>query len=235
MIDLDPKGPATMAERERMLGLYPAIVTAVTDSDRQGRVEVELPWLPAEDGRSSRVWARLATLMTGNNRGTWFIPEVGDEVLLGFMAGDPRWPIVVGSLWNGSDAPPETMDDTGGNHIRSITSRSGHKIILDDTPGAERVEITTPAQRKLTLDDGRASVELSDAEGNRVHLAAGGQVTVEGLTTVTVRGAAAVKVEAGMVDIQAGLSKFSGVVQCDTLITNAVVSASYTPGAGNVW
>ena len=72
-----------------------------------------LPWSPDPDSGFYEAWARQATLMAGNDRGTWFIPEVDDELLVVFEAGDPSRPYVIGALWNGRDAPPETMDGAG--------------------------------------------------------------------------------------------------------------------------
>src|SRR4051794_32389997 len=104
-------------------GVYPAVVSDLADPDRQGRGEGELPWSPDPGGSSYDVWARLATTMAGNNRGTWFIPDVGDEVLVAFEGGQPRRPYVVGALWNGQDAPPEQMDGAGDNNLKTILSR----------------------------------------------------------------------------------------------------------------
>ena len=91
-------------------GVYTALVTDIVDPDGQGRVRVKLPWSPDSEGSAYEAWARLATMMAGNDRGSWFIPDVEDEVLVAFEAGDPRRPYVVGALWNGQDAPPESMD-----------------------------------------------------------------------------------------------------------------------------
>ena len=88
-------------------GVYPATVSDVSDPENQGRVRVRLPWSPDPGGSGYEVWARLATLMAGDGRGSWFIPDVNDEVLVAFEGGSPRRPYVVGALWNGRDAPPE--------------------------------------------------------------------------------------------------------------------------------
>ncbi len=87
-------------------GVFPALVTDVKDPDGQGRVKISLPWSPDTDGSRYEAWARLATMMGGNNRGSWFVPDVNDEVLVAFEAGNPRRPYIVGCLWNGKDAPP---------------------------------------------------------------------------------------------------------------------------------
>jgi uncharacterized protein involved in type VI secretion and phage assembly len=171
--------------------------------------------------------------MGGNNRGSWFIPDVNDEVLVLFEGGDPRRPYVVGGLWNGSDAPPESMDSAGNNYRKVLRSRNGVKITLDDTDGQEQCIVETPGGQKVTLKDGPGVVELVDSNGNSVKLETSG-ITVNAAVKVTIS-ASTVEVSAGMVTVNAGMSKFSGVVQADTVICNAVVSASYTPGAGNIW
>jgi len=219
------------SERKRLYGAYPATVTDIKDPDNQGRVKVKLPWTP-DDGGGYEVWARLAVLMAGASRGTWFIPDVDDEVLVLFEGGDARRPYVVGALWNGSDSPPETMDGAGNNNIKSIVSRNNIRITLDDSTGQEAVTIKTP-QQSIEIKDGGRSVEIKDANGNSVKLDSSG-VTVIASAQVKVQ-ASTMQVDAGMVTVNAGMSKFSGVVQCDTLISNSVVSASYTPGAGNIW
>ena len=219
-------------ERNRLYGVYPALVADIDDPDGQGRVKVRLPWLP-DDGGGFSVWARLATLMAGANRGTWFIPDVDDEVLVAFEGGDPRRPYVVGALWNGQDTPPETMDGAGNNFIKSITSRNGVKITLDDNDGQEKMILETPGGQKLTMQDGPGKVEIVDSNGNSVTLDSGG-ISVVASVKVSVR-ASTVEVNASMVTVNAAMSKFSGVVQCDTLISNSVISATYSPGAGNIW
>ena len=95
------------------------LVTDIKDPDGQGRAKVTLPWSTDLDGARYEAWARLATLMGGHNRGSWFIPDVNDEVLVVFEGGDPRRPYVIGGLWNGSDAPPDSMDG-GGNNYRKV-------------------------------------------------------------------------------------------------------------------
>ncbi|WP_270938359.1 phage baseplate assembly protein V [Falsiroseomonas oryzae] len=229
MIPPDPRTPP----RPVMAGVYPALVRDVQDPESQGRVRVELPWLGG-DASGAQAWARLATLMAGADRGTWFIPEVGDEVLVAFQGGDPSRPVVIGALWNGQDAPPETMDSA--NNIRSITSRSGHRVLLDDTQGAEKVEVETQGGQKLTLDDAAGgTVTLEHSNGVKLKMDAAGNVEITANARVTVNAPAQLSVSAGMVQVDAGISRFSGVVQCDTLIATSVVGTSYTPGAGNVW
>jgi uncharacterized protein involved in type VI secretion and phage assembly len=217
----------------RWYGVYPALVTDIKDPDNQGRVKVSLPWAPDTGDAKYEAWARLATMMGGSNRGSWFVPDTNDEVLIAFEAGDTRRPYVVGGLWNGSDSPPESMDGSGNNDKKVLRSRNGVKLTLDDQDGQEKFIAETPGGQKVTLTDGAASVEIVDSNGNSVKLEAAG-ITITASAKVTVN-ASTLEITAGMVTVNAGLSKFSGVVQADTVISNSVVSASYTPGAGNMW
>jgi uncharacterized protein involved in type VI secretion and phage assembly len=230
VLDLFEQFPAA-TERTRLYGAYPATVLDNQDPDSQGRVKVKLPWMPDNEGGGYEVWARLATMMAGNNRGTWFIPDTDDEVLVVFEGGDARRPYVVGALWNGSDAPPQQMD--ADNNKKVIRSRNGVKVTLDDQTGQEQFICETPAGQKVTLKDGPGNVIIEDSNGNSIKLEPSG-ITVTAAAQVKVQ-CATMEVSAGMVTVNAGMSKFSGVVQCDTLITNAVISTSYTPGAGNIW
>jgi uncharacterized protein involved in type VI secretion and phage assembly len=209
------------------------IVTDIKDPVGLGRVKIRLPWLPDSGDSEYQSWARVATLMAGSNRGTWFVPDIDDEVLVAFEHGDPRFPYVLGGLWNGKDKPPLSMDGGGNNYKKQICSRNGVKVTLDDTDGQETLTLETPGGQKLTLKDGPGSATLEDSNGNSIKLESAG-ITITASAKVTVN-ASTVSVSAGMVTVDAGMSKFSGVVQCDTLISNSVVSASYTPGAGNIW
>ena len=217
----------------RWYGAFPALVTDIVDPEGLGRVKIALPWSPDTAGARYETWARLATFMAGNNRGSWFIPDVEDEVLIVFEGGDPRRPYVIGSLWNGKDSPPESMDGAGKNFKKVLRSRNGVKLTMDDTDGREQFILETPGGQKLTLKDGPGAVEIVDSNGNSIKMETSG-ITITASAKVTIN-ASQVAVSAGMVTVDAAMSKFSGVVQCDTMISNSVISASYTPGAGNIW
>jgi len=216
-----------------LYGVYSGVVVDVKDPDGQGRVKVTLPWSERADRPRYETWARLAVPMAGNNRGMWFIPDVDDEVLVTFVAGDPASPIVIGALWNGRDAPPDSMDAAGNNDRKVIRSRNGVTVTLDDQDGAERFQVVTPGGQKIELRDGPGEVTIEDSNGNSIKLTAS-SIKIEAAAGVEVT-ASKFRVSAGMVEIDAGMAKFSGVVHCDTLIANSVVASSYTPGAGNIW
>ncbi|HYQ99093.1 MAG TPA: phage baseplate assembly protein V [Casimicrobiaceae bacterium] len=211
-------------------GVFKAIVIDNVDPENSGRVKVRLPQpgVPGENGYEA--WARVATLMAGAHRGSWFMPDLNDEVVVAFEQGDLRRPYVLGALWNAASPPPENGD--AANNKKVLRSRNGVKITLDDQPGQESVVIETPGGQKLTLKDGPDALELTDGNGNSVELQTAG-ITLRTSSKVTLN-ASVVEINSGMVSVDAGMAKFSGVVQCDTLISNSVVSASYTPGAGNL-
>lgn len=228
---LDERTPGGLGGR--WYGVYPALVSDIKDPDGQGRVKITLPWAPDTGSGRYEAWARVATMMAGSSRGTWFIPDVNDEVLVAFESGEPRRPYVIGALWNGSDSPPESMDGGGNNYKKVIKSRNGVVITLDDQDGQESFKVETPGGQKITLKDGPGSVQIEDSSGNSVKLESSG-ITVTASAKVTIN-ASQVEVSAGQMTVNAGLSRFSGVVQADTVITNSVVGTSYTPGAGNIW
>jgi len=127
--------------KNKYLGVYPALVVGIEDPDQLGRVQVSLPAL----GEGTQpVWARIATLMAGSQRGAWFIPEVDDEVLVAFEGGDPRHPYMLGALWNAENPPPEQMDSGGHNPVKSIHSRDGILISMYDLTDEDALVLKTP-------------------------------------------------------------------------------------------
>jgi uncharacterized protein involved in type VI secretion and phage assembly len=136
------------------------VVEDLDDPEAWGRVKVALPW---RTDAPDAVWARVATLDAGPGQGTWFIPDVGQEVVLGLLGGDDRHPVVLGALWNGQQSPPEQMDPQK-NAIRAVVTRSGHKLRFDDGDGAS-VEIATAGGRTVVLSDGDNAITVSDPGG----------------------------------------------------------------------
>jgi uncharacterized protein involved in type VI secretion and phage assembly len=213
-------------------GVFPAIVIDNADPEDLGRVKVRVPRVGAAEKADQEIWARIATLMAGNNRGSWFIPDVNDEVLVAFEAGNARQCYVIGALWSSTNPPPASME--ASNNRKLLRSRSGVQITLDDRGGMESFLVETPGGQKVILKDGASATEITDSSGNAVKLESSG-ITVNASAKIIINAAANVEVNASMVNVSAGMSRFSGIVQCDTLISNSVVSASYTPGAGNIF
>jgi uncharacterized protein involved in type VI secretion and phage assembly len=205
-----------------------ARVVENADPDGEGRVMIEL----AEDhGAGTKLWARTTTLMAGPERGTWFPPDVGDEVLVAFESGDPRRPYVLGSLWGEGAPPPEQVGVDNGR--RSITTRSGARLMIDDTRGRCVVRIETARGQHLTLDDGPPSmITIDDGSGSTITLDASGiRVSSPSKATITTSVAA---ISASKIDLVSPIVEASGVVKCQTLMATSVVASTYTPGAGNL-
>ncbi len=118
-----------------LCAIYYAIVTQNDDTEGSVRIKVRYPWMAGGDVDES-FWAPLCVPMCGDEFGTYTVPEVNDTVLVMFVAGDIRHPVVVGSAYSETDPPPEVNDD-GKNDFRLIKSRSGHRFILDDSDSAK--------------------------------------------------------------------------------------------------
>jgi uncharacterized protein involved in type VI secretion and phage assembly len=193
-------------------GVVVGVVTNNQDPDKLGRVKVCFPWL-STDNESE--WARIATLMAGNDRGSVFLPEVGDEVLVACEHGDIRFPYVLGALWNGADLPPYDNAD-GANNLRLLKSRSGHVIRLDDTSGSAKIEIidssghnrivintadnmiTIAANADITIQSQSGKLQLS---GNGIALTSQAGVTVLATQNVDVQASAELNLKGAKVNI----------------------------------
>ena len=179
----------------QVAGVAAGIVTNNRDAEGLGRVKVKFPWL--SDSNESD-WIRIATLMAGSTRGTFFIPEVGDEVLVAFEHGDINRPYVIGAVWNGVDKPPETNSD-GQNDLRKIRSRSGHELIFNDNATSGKVEIHTQGGHRIVLDDslGGERIEIVDKTGSN-------SIVIDAVqSSITVSAAFQLDIKAATINIEA--------------------------------
>jgi len=157
-------------ERNKVYGVVVAIVTNNVDEKGGYRVKVRFPWLPngGSDNAEESDWCRISSLMAGPDRGAFFLPEVGDEVLVAFEHGDMARPFVVGMLWNGTDkATYSNKNDSGkvtwasfeGKHeakkndLRTITSRKFHQFVMNDNADEPRVSLHSSQKHRIVLDD----------------------------------------------------------------------------------
>ena len=177
----------------RIYGLVEAIVAAVTDDpEQEGRVRLTYPFF--DGGREVSDWCRVSQLYAGNGYGSCFVPEEGDEVLVAFIHGDMRFPVVLGGLYNGQDKPPTAR--TTNRDQKMIRTKAGHQLTLDDSPQAQAVRIVTAGGHELVLDDQAGRIVVS---GNGV------SVTVNDDGSVTVQ-ASTVNVQASQVNLGTGAS-----------------------------
>jgi phage protein D len=133
-------------------GLVVGIVTDNQDPENLGRVKVMYPWLSSEH---TSYWARVVSAGAGVSRGIEFLPEVNDEVLVGFEQGDINHPYVLGGLWNGKDKPPYPSNAAvkGGAVVeRTLKSRLGHEIAISDEGGTGGIRLVDIHKNAVTID-----------------------------------------------------------------------------------
>jgi uncharacterized protein involved in type VI secretion and phage assembly len=151
------------------------------DPDKLGRLKVQYTLLP---GKPESHWAPVATLMSGKERGAWFMPEQGDEVVVAFEYGRTDSPYIVGFLWNGKQKPPEVDPKK-----RLLKSVKGHTFLLDDTDDTQKVELKSKNGHTFTLDDQNKKTVIASAaqqqhtislddDGKKLELKSGGGLTV---------------------------------------------------------
>jgi uncharacterized protein involved in type VI secretion and phage assembly len=191
----------------KIYGVVIGIVINNRDPENLGRVKLRFPW---RDGSYESNWTRVATLMAGDDRGTYFLPEVGDEVLVSFDHGEITQPYVVGALWNGKDLPPGKNAD-GNNNLRMIKSKSGHEISFIDEPGSERVEVHTKSGHQVILDDstGKERIAIKDKTGGNSILIDSAQ------NSISLSSQMKISIQAQIIEIKAGatLNLQGGVVK----------------------
>jgi len=188
-----------MRDENETNGIVIGVVTTLEDDKSLGRIKVSYPHL----GHVESDWARLSSPMAGPQRGTFFRPEVGDEVLVAFEHGDPRRPYILGSLWSQADQPPPDDGDTKANNWRFIRSRSGHIILLDDTPGKEKIElIDKDGKRRVTIDSGSSPPKITVISeiGNVEVKAPTGKITIEA-KEISVKATTTLSLEGATVNI----------------------------------
>jgi phage baseplate assembly protein V len=193
----------TRSTDKRFYGVVQGIVTDVNDDKgKEGRVKVQFPWF---DDQMETEWCRVRQFYAGNDYGSFFIPEVGDEVLVAFIHGDMRLPVILGGLYNGKDKPPSHR--TSDLDQKMIRTKGKHELLFDDTPGKKRVRIKTEAGHTADLSDvdKRVSIQSSggqtvvvDDSANTITLetkgtkitvdGSSGAVTVKATTTITLDG-----------------------------------------------
>lgn len=201
-------------------GLQIGIVTALeSDPESQDRIRVRLPIInAAEDG----IWSRVACLDAGNNRGTFFRPEIGDEVIVGFLNNDPRHPVVLGMLNSG--AKPAPLKAADQNDEKGFVSRSGMKMIFNDADKSLIIE--TPAGKKVTISEADSIMKLEDENGNKISMEAS-SISIESAASISLKAGADLTIEAVNITLSpsAGFSLSTGGASMNAGSGSASLSA----------
>lgn len=196
-------------------GLQIGVVTKLNeDPDSNYRIQIKIPTLNSE---SNLIWARLATYYASSGCGNFFIPEVGDEVVVGCINQDPGNPIILGSLYSSKNKMPCEL--TAENHIKSIVTKSQMKVIFDDENSV--MTLQTPNGNSIVMSDKDKSIVLTDQNSNSISLSESG-ISITSNKDITISAKSAVSIE----------SKSNTTVQAtgDVKISGMNVSAQANTG-----
>lgn len=183
------------------------------------------------ESRDATAWALVAVPFAGDGMGAFMIPDLGARVVLSCLNNDPRYPVVLGSIWDGTTASPETLGGAGDEVDRwSMTGKAGTRIAIVEESGRSKVEIRTPGGRSVVIDDGAGRITLRNG-GSTVAMSPG-EISLTS-TTISIE-ASSFKVKAPTATYDSVISDFSGFVFSDLTQTNTIIASTYTPGAGNM-
>ena len=202
-------------------GLQAGVVTDNEDPDGEFRVRVMLPLVvDGDDG----VWARVAAVDAGSDRGFFFRPEVGDEVLVGFLDDDPRQPVILGMLHSSAMAAP--LAPSNDNPQKGYKSRSGIQLLFDDEKKV--VTLLTPGGNSLVLDDDAKGITIKDQNGNKIVLSSDG-IVIESSKALTLKSGTEGSFEGGTsLDVKAGTA-----LTCEGTASNDIKSGGVVKVAGS--
>ena len=202
-------------------GLQAGVVTDNEDPEGEFRVRVMLPLVvDGDDG----VWARVAAVDAGSDRGFFFRPEVGDEVLVGFLDDDPRQPVILGMLHSSAMAAP--LSPSNDNPQKGYKSRSGIQLLFDDEK--KIVTLLTPGGNSLVLDDDAKGITIQDQNGNKIVLSSDG-IIIESRKALSLKSGTAGKFEGGTsLDVKAGTA-----LTCEGKASHDIKSGGVVKVAGS--
>jgi Rhs element Vgr protein len=203
-------------------GLQIGVVTALeNDPEGEDRIKVRMPMIsPSEEG----IWARIATLDAGKGRGTFFRPEIDDEVVIGFLSDDPRHPVVLGMCHSSAKPAPEPAKDD--NHRKGYVSREKMQFIFDDEK--KIIVLETPAGNKMTLSEDGKSIVIEDQNSNKITLDDNG-IKIESSKDLTLKAAKDIKIEGQNVEIKAQTAfKAEGTSSAEVSGANTTIKGSAT-------
>ncbi|WP_299764283.1 type VI secretion system tip protein VgrG [uncultured Dokdonia sp.] len=217
VIGIDPKwvtpekntiGNAMDASSNGIQGLYNGTVVKIdSDPTNQFRVQVHIPMLHTSDTDNKVLWARLSNFYASSGAGAFFFPEIGDEVIVGFVDSNTRFPVILGSLYSTpNNQPAAGLEPNADNSIKAIVSKSGIKLAFDDTQKALSIE--TPNNNTIVLSDQDKTMTLKDQNDNSIVMSEEGitiksasNIVFDAQENITLKGATGIAIDASGGDI----------------------------------
>lgn len=218
----NPQHPASAAGQVSAIqGLHTGIVTSIEDKTGEYRVKTRLPLVNEND---EGVYARIATLDAGKGRGTFFRPELDDEVLIGFMNNDPRHPVILGMLHSSNKTSP--LEPEAANNQKGYISRSGIKMLFDDEKKSFHIE--TPGNRVIDIDDEAGTITIQDANSNKLLMDENG-ISIETAKDLTLKAGKSISLSAPQISAKADTS-----ISVEGSVSTTVKSGGITEVKGSI-
>lgn len=197
-------------------GLHAAVVKKLDgDPLKEYRIQVELPWL---NGKSQLLWARLSTMYGTNGMGSFFLPEPGDEVMIGFMNQDPGHPVILGALYGEKHKPPYEYE--AKNNTKAIVTREKMRIEFDEEK--KIITVSTPGNNKVEINDDGKHIRLTDQHKNEISMNKDG-ITLSSSKDIVLKAKGAITMDA--------ISKISGTAKSDVSLEGMNVKIQAKVGA----
>lgn len=214
--ETDVVSPSASGFLPGLQGLHAAVVKKLDgDPLKEQRIQVELPWM---DSKSKLLWARLATLYATAGMGTFFLPEPGDEVVVGFMNQDPAHPVILGSLYGEKHKPPYEYE--AKNNTKAIVTRSKMRIEFDEEK--KIITVSTPGKNTVEISDDGKHIRLTDQHKNEIKMDSGG-ISLTSAKDITLKAKGGITMDATM--------KLSGTAKQDISLDGLNVKVQAKVGA----
>jgi len=179
----------------QIAGVVPALVEDTQDPQGIGRVKVTFPLM---DGKVVSNWVRVASFFAGPDRGAFFLPKKGDEVLVSFAYGNTSMPFVIGLLWNGKDKPPVKKSDQ--QDVREIKTSIGQVVRFEEGKN-QRITITDKAYNQIVIDSKKDALTVI-CDGTMTVRSKKGKVQIKG-KTISIDADSSLSLSGSRIDIKA--------------------------------
>lgn len=185
-------------------GLFNATVKKIdSDPENEYRILVDVALF---NDKGTGLWARMSNFYSTNGRGAFFLPEVGDEVILGFLNQDPRYPVILGSLYSQKNKPNAAFTPNATNNMKGIVTKSGLRIMFDDDN--KILTLITADNNTLELSDKDKQISIKDENGNSIVMSSTGiaiksdqSISLEAAQGVRIKGDTGITIESSGGDV----------------------------------